>query len=144
MRIKFSSFTFVLCSLFLKVTFFQKVWFVFQTSKPPKKIFQKIILRLNVIGGKFKFQVQDSFLEFVFLEIRNHTFWRKATFNRNVSWKCMNLNCIIILERILSNCVADCAHPMQYPMMITVAPERNFFREAHIFFSSFFTKIQKV
>ena len=74
----------------------------------------------------------------------NHTFWRKAIFNRNVSWKCMNLNCIIILERILSNCVADCAHPMQYPMMITVAPERTFFREAHIFFSSFFTKIQKV
>ena len=49
----------------LKVAFFQKVWFVFlnpQISK--KKIFQKTILSL-----KFKFQVQDSFLKYIFLEI---------------------------------------------------------------------------
>ena len=36
--------------------------FVFQISK--KKIFQKTILNL-----KFEFQVQDSFLEYIFLEI---------------------------------------------------------------------------
>ena len=41
-----------------------------------KKIFQKTILSL-----KFKFQVQDSFLEYIFLEIwKTHcTFWKKAT-----------------------------------------------------------------
>ena len=40
--------------------FFQKVWFVFlnlQISKKP------------ILSSKFKFQVQDSFLEYIFLEI---------------------------------------------------------------------------
>ena len=40
-------------------------------------------LLFTVIGGKFKFQAQDSFLEYLFyLEIwkTNHTFWKKDTF----------------------------------------------------------------
>ena len=44
----------------LKVAFIQKVQFVFQISK--NKIFQKTILNM-----KFKFQAQDSFLEYSFL-----------------------------------------------------------------------------
>ena len=47
------------------------------------------------------------------------------------------------MERIPSNCVSDCAHPMQYPMMITVAPERKFFREAHNFFLLSLQKFKK-
>ena len=62
----------------LKVAFFQKVQNVFQVSKSPKKkIFQKTILNLKfkfpannstytVIGGNFKFQAQDSFLEYFY------------------------------------------------------------------------------
>ena len=53
-----------------KGVFFQKVLFVFQISK---KIFLKTILSLefkfptnNTFGGKLKFQVQDSFLEYIF------------------------------------------------------------------------------
>ena len=60
-----------------------------------KKIFQKTILSLKfkfscqlqctVIGQKFKFQAQGSFLEYFFggdLKIWNtsNTFWKKATF----------------------------------------------------------------
>ena len=57
------------------MAFFQKVQFVSKI-----KIFQKTILSLKfkipanysictIIGRKFKFQVQDSFLEYFFLEI---------------------------------------------------------------------------
>ena len=72
---------------YLKVAFFQKVQFVFQISKPPKWKYSKLLswawnlnLLSSVIGGKFKFQVQDSDLDF-FLEIwkTHHTFWKKAT-----------------------------------------------------------------
>ena len=73
----------------LKVAFFQKVLFVFQISKEKysKKLswtwnlnFRQI--HFTIIGGKFKFQAQDSFLEYFFfgdLEIwkTNHTFWKK-------------------------------------------------------------------
>ena len=45
----------------LKVAFFQKVRFIFYISESLKQIFQKTILSL-----KFKFQVQDSFLEYFF------------------------------------------------------------------------------
>ena len=54
----------------------------FQISKSQKRIFQKAILSM-----KFKFQGQDSFLEYTFfLEIwrfkkTNRTFWKKATFS---------------------------------------------------------------
>ena len=47
----------------LKVAFFQKVRFVFQISKSPKK---KRIFQKTIVSGKFKFQVQDSFLEYFF------------------------------------------------------------------------------
>ena len=55
----------------LKVAFFQKVWFVFQISKFPKnypelEIWISRQLQYTVIGGKLKFQVQDSFLEYFF------------------------------------------------------------------------------
>ena len=35
------------------------------------------------MGGNFKFQVQDSDLEYIFLEIwkTHRTFWKKATFS---------------------------------------------------------------
>ena len=49
---------------FLKVAFFQKVRFVFQISKKEYSILLSWAWNLNllftVIGGKFKFQVQDS------------------------------------------------------------------------------------
>ena len=40
----------------------------------------------TVIGWKFKFQVQDSFLEYILLEIwkTHRTFWKKATFSRSI------------------------------------------------------------
>ena len=75
--------------------FFRKCDSFFKSPNLQKKIFQKTILNLKfkfpakkhftVIGGKFKFQAQDSFLEYFFfgdLEIwkTNHTFWKKATF----------------------------------------------------------------
>ena len=54
----------------LKVAFFQKVRFVFQISQSPKKIISKKLSwawNLNKLftdmGGNFKFQAQDSFLE---------------------------------------------------------------------------------
>ena len=53
------------------MAFFQKVQFVLQISKSRKKIFQKTISRqyhFTFIVGKFKFQAQDSFLDF-FLDI---------------------------------------------------------------------------
>ena len=46
------------------MAFFQKVRFVFLNLQISKKKFQKTIL-----SSKFKFQVQDSFLEYIFLEI---------------------------------------------------------------------------
>ena len=53
-----------------------------QISK--KKIFQKTILSLKfefVIGGEFKFQAQDSYLEYFFEDWEiwktNRTFWKK-------------------------------------------------------------------
>ena len=59
--------------------FFQRVRFVFQISQSSKKLFQKTILKLKfkilvqkqyyVMGGNFEFLVQDSFLEYLFLEI---------------------------------------------------------------------------
>ena len=63
--------------MLLKVAFFQRLRFVFPNLKK-KYIFQKTILSLKfkfsankttVIGGKFKFQAQDSFLEYFFSEI---------------------------------------------------------------------------
>ena len=75
----------------LKAAFFQKVLFVFQISKSPKwKYSEKrswawnLKLLFTVIGEKFKFQVQDSFLEYFHfgdLEIwkTNRTLWKKAT-----------------------------------------------------------------
>ena len=55
----------------IKVAFFHKLRFVFQISKPPKKIFQKTILNFkfkipaqnSIMLWNFKLQVQDSFLE---------------------------------------------------------------------------------
>ena len=52
---------------YLKVAFFQKVRFAFQIFESQKKIFQKTILSL-----KFKFQAQDSFLEYFFLRFSDH------------------------------------------------------------------------
>ena len=55
----------------LKVAFFQKVLFVFQISKSQKKIsYPELEIQISRqyhftgIGGIFKFQAQDSFLEF--------------------------------------------------------------------------------
>ena len=82
-----------------KGVFFQKEWFVFQISKFPKQKYSKLLtwawnlnLYFTVIGGKFKFkfQVQDSDLEYYFSEI-----WRfekhiplseKATFKDPWGW----------------------------------------------------------
>ena len=62
--------------------FFQKVGFVFQISQSPeKKYSKKTILNLKFkipaqnstimlcMGGNLKFQVQDSFFEYIFFEI---------------------------------------------------------------------------
>ena len=106
------------------MAFFQKVWFVFQISKSPKWKYSKLLssawnlnFLFTVIGGKFKFQVQDSDLEYFFsgdLEIwkTNHTFWKKATFsckylrNRSQIYKkitpCMYLYCSAVLIPTLS------------------------------------------
>ena len=83
----FASFKNLLGSL-LKVAFFQKVRFVFQISQSPKKIIPKNYPELeiwipklfNEMGGNFKFQARDSFLEIFFWEIwkTNLTFWKKA------------------------------------------------------------------
>ena len=74
--------------------FFQKVQFVFQISQSPKyKYSQKLSwarnlnLLFTVIGKKFKFQGQDSFLEYFYSgdwEVwKTHpTFWKKATFKK--------------------------------------------------------------
>ena len=42
----------------------------------------------TIIGGKFKFQAQDSFLEYLFLEIweMSRIFWIKATFTYFFTW----------------------------------------------------------
>ena len=60
----------------IKVAFIQKVWFVFQISKSPKKIYSKLLswawnlnFLFTVIGWKFKFQVQNRDLEYFFFEI---------------------------------------------------------------------------
>ena len=55
-------------SIYLKVASIQKVRFAFQISKSQKKILQITILSnmnklFTVMGGNFKFQVQDSDLE---------------------------------------------------------------------------------
>ena len=48
----------------VKVAFFQKVRFVFQISQSPQKIIPKNYPELEIwMGGNFKFQAQDSFLE---------------------------------------------------------------------------------
>ena len=85
----------------LKVAFFQKVRFVFQTSKSSKKIFQKTILNL-----KFKFHANSSILKLAGnlnfksrIVFRNNFFfeiWRfekrialyenKATFSNLLTW----------------------------------------------------------
>jgi hypothetical protein len=54
------------------VAFFQKVRLVFQISKSQQKNIPKNYPELEhftVIGGKFKYQAQDSFLEYFFVEI---------------------------------------------------------------------------
>ena len=92
---QYSCFTRHLLQIFLlKVAFIQKVRFVFQISKSPKKIYSKLLSRawnlnllFTVIGGKFKFQVQDSDLEyyvFGYLEIwkTHRTFWKKKTLTK--------------------------------------------------------------
>ena len=63
----------------LKVAFFQKVKLIFQISKSPKKNIPKDYPEFEiqnfrpyqntVMGGNFKFQVQDSFSEYFLLEI---------------------------------------------------------------------------
>ena len=53
----------------LKVASFQKIRFIFKISKSPKKNIPKNYPELvlyTVIGEKFKFQAQDSFLEYIF------------------------------------------------------------------------------
>ena len=66
----------------------------FQISK--SQIFQKPIL-----GGKFKFQAQDSFLEYFFWDLEiwksNLTFWKKATFKKTLKL----LNCSLHSTHIL-------------------------------------------
>ena len=60
------------------MAFFQKVQFVFQISKYPKKIIPKTILNL-----KFKFQAHDSFLEYFFGDLKKEShFLKKATFGK--------------------------------------------------------------
>ena len=61
----------------LKVTFFQKVWCVFQISKidipknyPELDIW--ISCLLCIMDGRFKFQVQDSDLEYLFWRFDKH------------------------------------------------------------------------
>ena len=78
---------------YVKVAFFQKVWFIFQISKSPKKYSKNLSWAWNLnlppitvkcFGRKFKFQVQDSFLEYFFgdLEIwkTNRALWKKNIF----------------------------------------------------------------
>ena len=62
---------------FIKGGFFSESAIHFSNLK--KKIFRKTILNL-----KFKFQAQDSFLEYFFSEIwkANRTFWIKATISK--------------------------------------------------------------
>ena len=78
--------------IMLKVAFFKNVWFIFQISQFQKEKYSKLLpwawnlnLLFTVIGGKFKFQVQDSDF-FGDLEIwkTHRTFWKKATFR---SWR---------------------------------------------------------
>ena len=63
----------------------------------------------TIIGGKFKFQVQDSDLEYFFLESwKTHlTFWKKATFNFEFYFsflcKCIIFQKIEGFEYFLSN-----------------------------------------
>ena len=77
------------------MAFFQKVRFVFQISQSPnlpKRLFQKLSWTWNLnklftdMGGKFKFQAQDSFLEYFFerlgdLKKESH-FLKKGTFTQ--------------------------------------------------------------
>ena len=76
----FSTYSWSWCKL--KVVFFQKVWCVVQISKkrskslswawnlnfPPIKV-DNLNKLSTVMGGKFKFQVKVSLLEYLFLEI---------------------------------------------------------------------------
>ena len=79
---------------------FRKFDSFFWSPNLQKKLFQKTILSLKfkfsrqlqytVIGGKFKFQAQDSFLEYFFLRFGDlkkfhRTFWKKATFSSTYS-----------------------------------------------------------
>ena len=72
----------------MKVAFFQKVRFVFQISQINYSESLSWAWNLNklftVMGGNFKFQVQDSDTEYFILEIwkTNLTFWKKATFSQ--------------------------------------------------------------
>ena len=66
----------------LRWLFFRKCDAFFKSPNLQKKIFRKAILSLKfkfpaklqytVIGGKFKFQVQDSFLEYFFWRFKKH------------------------------------------------------------------------
>ena len=59
----------------------QEVLFVFQISKSPKKNVPKN-KHFTVIGRKFKFQAQDSFLDYFFWDLKNEShFLKKATFS---------------------------------------------------------------
>jgi hypothetical protein len=75
----------ILCQA-LKVAFFQKMLFFFQISQSsekhiPKKLSSAWNLNLlfTAISEKFKFQVQDSFLEYFYFG--DLTFWKKTTFS---------------------------------------------------------------
>ena len=77
------------CFVKLKVALFQKVWHVFQISKSPKNKYSKSlswIWNLNflliTVNNKFKFQAQDSNMEYFYFEDLEiwkmiHTFWKK-------------------------------------------------------------------
>ena len=79
---------------FVKVAFFRKSDVFFNFPNLQKKIFQKTILNL-----KFKFQPQDSFLEYIFLEI-----WRFekqiALSERKPPLTISNLNITLFRRRI--------------------------------------------
>ena len=71
-----------------KSGFFQKVQCVFQISKKMYSISPSWTWNLNfppiTVNNKFKFQAQDSNLEYFYfgdLKKTNRTFWKKDTFN---------------------------------------------------------------
>ena len=70
----------------LKVAFFQKVQFIFQIFQSPKKNIPKNYPELEiqnsrpyqntVMGGNFKFQVQDSFLGYIYIFFGGWEIWK--------------------------------------------------------------------